>query len=303
MTERDDDEGPVFDIDIEYTYRVADTDYRGKRVRYYKLWDDRWVSEFVQQHPPETQLPVYYDPANPSDAVLIQEPDGGLLWMAMFLLPFNLVMVALPAIVITVAWRGGKSGGPPFVLFEKAEKTHVRWGGSEPAVAAFFTLLVGAFVTAVCIALCVGACPSVETMAIAWVVLLSISFLVTLRVWRLEAAGKYDLVLDHRAGTLTLPIMSRTPVTIPLSAITSVEVTVVRNEKENTTRFAPTVWWCDPDGKLHDGQVAVWDSDEEAQMLVAWIGFTTGCQVSPEQKRDGLESSPCEEPRRQRLEH
>jgi hypothetical protein len=269
--EESSDDGTSYDIDIEYVYSVADQEYRGTRVRYDKLWGGRWVSQFVKAHPPQTQITVYYDSADPAEAVLIREMGGGPLWMAMFAVPFNVAMLGCFAFFI-IAFRHRKWPADllPYVVIERGAARHIRLAPHSAAIAGLGCLFLTAFLV-IPIGLCCRMPPSVEVMAIAWVIVLGLPIWICFDAACRNAAGEYDVVLDSRGETLALPRrLVGSDVVVPFSAVVSVDVVAVP-DKENGMQYAPTVRWRAEDGELRESRLATWSSEEHAEQLVALL--------------------------------
>lgn len=84
----------VYGFQIAYVYRVNDKEFEGSQRRY---GFDRWHSlqfpdEFVRSHPRGKKVEVYFNPVDPSDAVLVRGLEGVDLFCPLFLLPFNIVL-------------------------------------------------------------------------------------------------------------------------------------------------------------------------------------------------------------------
>src|SRR4051812_47775289 len=89
------DEGTSYEVAADYTYRVGGQQYTSDRVRHLSMWGRGSATRFEQDHPPGSPVTIYYDPADPADAVLVPGVGGPELFQLLFLLPFNAVMVAL----------------------------------------------------------------------------------------------------------------------------------------------------------------------------------------------------------------
>jgi hypothetical protein len=91
-----DTDGPsTYRPKLRYTYSVAGKDYVGDRYRYGRWATSAgWATQIVASHPVGARVEVHYAPADPSDAVLKVGVEGMDLFLAMFLLPFNLVSLA-----------------------------------------------------------------------------------------------------------------------------------------------------------------------------------------------------------------
>jgi len=90
------EDGPTYRPNLKYTYHVADREYQGNKYRYGQ-WSsgDQTAQRIVAEHPVGTEVVVYHNPNNPSDAILRVGLEGCDLFAAMFMLPFNLVMFGI----------------------------------------------------------------------------------------------------------------------------------------------------------------------------------------------------------------
>lgn len=83
---------------VRYRYAVDGREFHGGRYRYGMFGtNDRSWHRVQSELPPGTPVTVYYDPADPAEATLTRGPQGMDLFLANFLVPFNLIAVALPA--------------------------------------------------------------------------------------------------------------------------------------------------------------------------------------------------------------
>lgn len=77
---------------VTYTYSVDGRELKGTRFRTNIVGSNTGTAErHAAAFPVGKEVPVYYDPANPSDAVLVKGPIGSDLLALWFLLPFNVV--------------------------------------------------------------------------------------------------------------------------------------------------------------------------------------------------------------------
>ena len=88
--------GTSYRPDIHYVYSVNGQTYEGTQYRYSTMaTPDNRAANIVQQHPVASAVTVYYNPRNPSDAVLLRGIEGMDLMALMFLTPFNAVMLGI----------------------------------------------------------------------------------------------------------------------------------------------------------------------------------------------------------------
>jgi hypothetical protein len=67
--------------DIEYTYRIKQTEYRGNQVSAGGLRVGGMAGQWVGRYPVGKQVPVHYDPKDPSVAVLEPGLPSGVQWI------------------------------------------------------------------------------------------------------------------------------------------------------------------------------------------------------------------------------
>jgi Protein of unknown function (DUF3592) len=282
VTEEPSDEGTSYGVRAEYTYRIGDQPYVANRVRHLEMWGRSTAIGFVGGHPPGSSVTVYYDPADPADAVLIPGVGGPELFYLMFLAPFNLIMFGL-------AFGVGQAlvfGDPPVPewprgvqFFKRHDEARVRVIKTTPATAAAAVFAGGTFFGTFAVAFAAGMPPAAVVMIVAWLAILgATAFAYWRRICRI-AARKDDLVIDGRRKRLTLPqTFGRTgPVVVSVADVLAVEVDVVTTNDEHghLVRYAPTVRWRDAASEPREGRLAEWEHREHAERLVEWIRSRT----------------------------
>ena len=78
---------------LAYEYAVGGRLYRAKRVAFYRRYTGQWAQELAARYPVGTQVQVYYDPAEPAEAVI----DRNI--RALWLLPILALVCAALAFV------------------------------------------------------------------------------------------------------------------------------------------------------------------------------------------------------------
>jgi hypothetical protein len=278
-------EGTTYDLVIEYTYDVQNQGYTSDRVRYLKLWDRAWVSHFVADHPVNSLVTVSYDPEEPAQAVLLPGLGGQELFLPLFLLPFNLIMIWLWCAPLTTWFFGGTGCRSGVRTIEKPEEVRVRLPKTAPALAGFGILTAGCFVGVFVAFCCAGMPPSVAVMVLLWSIVLGSGGLVYLLLAIRVTSGKADLVINQCQRTLTLPqtFGRKEPVVVPLGNLLAIPVVAVRPKDKEGRRplYAPTVRWRDTSGASKDEKLAEWGDKEQAERLAAWIAWRTGLASPP----------------------
>jgi hypothetical protein len=91
VTEPDED-GTTYSITVSYDYIVDGVRHTGKRIGFAGVCFGRKeeAEAAVQRYPVNANVPVYYDPESPADAVLSRESPGFMLFLA---IAFGIVML------------------------------------------------------------------------------------------------------------------------------------------------------------------------------------------------------------------
>jgi hypothetical protein len=177
---------------LRYTYSVAGKGYLGDRYRYGRWATSAgWAEQIVASHPVGSRVEIHYAPADPSDAVLRVGVEGMDLFLAMFLLPFNLV-----ALAFCIALGRAFSHRPHPPLFGRAEFS--RGGVAVPGwfspwrplytggVMAGVLALIGTFG----IGFTFGGAPPLPVMVVTWGVILGGGTLGLVLHWRRAPPGR-----------------------------------------------------------------------------------------------------------------
>ena len=244
-------------------------EYRGTRIRYYKLWHQKGVYDFIELHPAGKKVTVYYDPANPEEAVLLNGVDGGPLFMAMFLMPFNCGgLIALYLLIYY--WRG--STRLPFMILENDGEIRVRQ--SVGIMAVFGIALFSSCILVACfVACCGGMPPSFGGMLTAWSVVAACSMFVCINIAWLKANGYYDVVFDRIEKTLTISPswVEGGPVVIAIGDIVAVDI--ADEQDEAGVEYFAVVHWRNPTGELHESKLPKWSSKADVQLLATTLNL------------------------------
>jgi hypothetical protein len=287
VTEDAGEDGPTYGIDVEYAYQVAGQPYTSDRVRDLPMWGRGSAMRFADDHPPGSRVTVFYDPDDPSDAVLEPGVGGAELFQLLFLLPFNVIMLGLGLGLGRAAIFGEPPAGdwPPGVrFFETGDELRVRFVKTTPAAAALAVLMGGGFFGAFGVALGAGMPPPAAAVIAVWLLILGGAAFAYRRVSRRIASGKGDLVIDRAGRTLTLPqsFGRAEPLTMPFADVLAVEVLVIETKDEDghLVRYAPAVRWRDG-GHVGEDKLVEWAVREQADRLAAWVADRSGVPASP----------------------
>lgn len=274
----DGDDGPTYRPNIKYKYTVAGKEYQGDRYRYGQ-WSSggRSAHRIVASHPVAAQVEVYYSPDDPTDSVLTAGLEGMDLFFAMFMLPFNLVMLGF-WIAIGGSIRQRLFASPAGGAKVRDDGRYVRvrltlWNPLFSGAAAAGGL---AFAGTFLVAFGFGADPSLATMLVAWGIILGGGVAVWLYgCWR-QAGGGSDLILDEFRQCMTLPPTQgrEEEVVIPFDKVAAIEVETIEkpgSEGGVSRSYLPTVVFTDSDGSQRREPIAKWPLEDRAQGLASWL--------------------------------
>jgi hypothetical protein len=246
---------------LGYRYLLDGRQYSGDRYDYNSTWwSDAHAHRIVVANPLGRRVDVHYDPRNPADAVLHAGIAGDDLFKILFLVPLNIVMLALASAIAGAIYRGivrPPAGGAK--TWTDGRCIHVRLPGWHPLMAA------GAVAVALSVTgLIVFGTSLVESTPPALLALLGAMLAGGAGVYiYLEgkvARGDCDLVIDAADGAVLLPrtMGRRSTASVPIEYITAVELDQIENRDSDgvtSYRFAP---------------VLVLDGGERREKLVAW---------------------------------
>lgn len=285
VTHHDDSDGTTHGVRITYSYKVAGREYTGDRFRYDKSssTDSAWAYHAVSEHPVGSSTTVYYDPLAPENAVLSTGLAGSDLFMAMFMTPFNTVMLGFWWFGwnrLIRRWRKPIAGG---VKVRRAlRQTRAQLTEFSPLATTLATVALLAFLSIFVICIGFGGFhPSLRVVSVTWVIILTGGVLAGIWHWKSILAGKYDLVLDDLNGSIGLPMTCgrKTRKTFPLREIHAAFVdTIERRDSEGGTSYTyiPTLRLDALDGPTE--KLAEWHDAERAQDFVVWLNERLGAQ-------------------------
>jgi hypothetical protein len=235
------------------------------------------AKRFVDAHPPGREVTVYYHPRDPGDSVLTTGIEGMDLFMALFLTPFNLVMLALwgwQGRTILSRFRPPEAGGVPILRREYG--VHLRLPRFPPLGCAAAAGGAVAFAGIFAIAFGFGMGESIGPVLVVWGLVLGTFVVVYLRRRFRAGEGLDDLIIDleHQEFSLPQTYGRDGTETYPLDWIddATVKTRVQRGSKGSTsTSFLPTLNFTDAGGNQHEETLGEWASEAAAQGLVDWL--------------------------------
>jgi hypothetical protein len=267
----------TYDLNIRYRYVVDDKIFESGRYRYsssFSSWNARWAEEAVATRRVGSEIPVFYNPADPRDAVLSPGLGGEDLFLLLFLTPFN--MITLGIFYATAAslrnWISPQPAGGVKILL-RPPQLRVRlpkaspWG-ALPVVTAL------AFVSIIPVALLFGGHPSLRTMEVVWLLLIATGAAIFARRWIRIRSGAEDLVIDENSNRIFLPLTwgRKEPVAIERSevqGITVEKIALTQNQGRTMFKFAPTLHFRGQAGGA--AKLAEWADETRANAFVTWL--------------------------------
>jgi hypothetical protein len=269
----------AYSPNIRFSYEVDGKPYEGNRYRYGQMATaDKSAALTVAQYPAGAAVTVYYRPSDPNESLLRPGVMGCDLFVLLFMLPFNVVM-------LFIWWAFGNqlilrrvkrtAGGARVV--DDGFQVRVRLAVFTPVMAAAVTTCVLGFCAIFIVLLTVGSNPSLEFMFGVWCTLLVAGLLAGIKRAMRLAAGDLDLVIDNMEKTVRLPrgMGRKDVVTVPIANITGVGVETTSKqgaEGETTYRYAPTIFYSTSDGSKFKVPLVEWFDESRARDLASWIG-------------------------------
>jgi hypothetical protein len=225
----DSEGGTTHGVRFEYTYSVNGTSYTGTRYTFdgESSSDSQWARDAVAEFPAGAERTCYYDPQNPSRAVLARGLHGSDITHLMFITPFNVVAGFFIAYPIWM-WRERRK--PMMVEPRFADRLHGREGYAlnqcgpilSFSVLFFLTSFVGIFAV-----VCTGGFhPTMAKVVTIWGAGFAIAVGISAYLQMKTRSGRYDLVFDQNARTITVPAVQKRKVveTIPMAEVQKFDV-------------------------------------------------------------------------------
>lgn len=271
------EDGPTYRPNLKYKYHVADREYQGSQYRYGQ-WSsgDRNAQRIAIEYPVGREVVVYHNPNNPSDAVLIVGMEGCDLFLAMFILPFNLVMLGTwIAAGASVYQRLARPPAGGVKIWDDGFRVRLRLSLIRPlyvgATAAGGLAFAGVFI----VGFAFGFNPSMPIMLSTWGLILGGGAGTYLYQHGKLSRGHFDLVIDDIAQTLSLPRTKdrQTETVVPIRCITSVEVQQIekRTSDGNVHSYVPVLVFADETGPVRREKLIEWWDQARAEELAAWL--------------------------------
>lgn len=203
-----DSDGTTYRAEIHFEYTVDEERYEGDNYRPFVIGssDSSEARRAVKNYPVGKEVIVYYHPDVPERSVLERNITAMELFIPLFLMPFNMVMLFLwgstCARFLPRSDAADTVGG--YRLRDDGLRQQIRLDASSPFMAAMVTFGVCAFASIFIVAFLVGF-ESVAAVKAVWIILLGIAGMVYLTKTFSRLRGNSDLVIDESRGVVRLP--------------------------------------------------------------------------------------------------
>jgi len=280
IASHDDGDGTTYSAEIEYEYEVGGRRYESDRIRFagFTSTSDRdFVERTVSRAPVGGSVPVYYNPEDPSEAVLTSGVAGEDFFIILFLTPFNVIMLGLWMLggeAVSYALRRPPAGGAP--IMRRGERVHVRLPRISPTFAAGLVALLISFVSIFIVGFLIGSDPSPTAISIVWAcILLPAGTVYCWKQYRI-GSGTKDLIIDRGESMVSLPLTfgRKEDVIVPLDRVRGVELERLEHRGKGETvsyTWAPALVFVDAAGARQEARIAEWHNEARATALAEWL--------------------------------
>jgi len=198
----DSEGGTSYTPEVKYAFQVGGVKYNSDRISYlFVSSSSKAANDVLARFPVGKPTTVYYNPASPGDSVLLRGIDGMGLFVGIFFLPFNVIML--------VMWYGMFSHLGP----GKPIRRWLHFQSRDDGLAARLTIyttpplvafLIGAGAAGFCLSFVIGfgmtVWPVMWLAVPGWIVVLVVSML----SWRAALGWARRLEVDRLTGKMTI---------------------------------------------------------------------------------------------------
>lgn len=280
-----DSEGSSYQPVVRYSYQVLGLSFEGDKLYAgnRSSFGSRRAHRIANAYPAGKEATAFVNSERPAEAVLIQGFQGDELFGALFMTPFNLIMLGLWAAYIhekRTAKHPPIAGG--VTLLRKGQAIHARLVNFSAGVAALLALGIAASAAIFPVAFTAGAHAPPQVIVPVWGVVLAIAAGTYVRRKRIENSGVADLVLDCANRQLTLPLNCgrKSPMQLPWEAVTDIavnEVWPVNRDSDSSADYYPTLMLTGDRAEC----LVKWTDREQAEQFVAWLREQLGVGSVP----------------------
>jgi hypothetical protein len=229
------------------------------------------VEALARRYAVGTPVTVFHSPDDPARSLLEPGVTGGDLFLMMFLLPFNLVMVGTAVSMLR------RREEPPLVSPERRQggRLCVSLNDTSPVLAAGYGAGGSALACGFIVGIPSGFNPSLPGALLTWAVVVGASVYALLWKRARLASGHYELVLDPRARRLSLPALldrkERRDLAWDEVQDITVETHTRRTSKGPQTTYRPTLLLTGGAPSRRQEALVDWSDLDRAEALVAWL--------------------------------
>jgi hypothetical protein len=291
------DDTMTYRAEIHYAYTAEGRRYTSRQYRYGQMSSsDNHADKVQAAHPAGSEVMVYYNPNNPADAVLVRGLEGIDLFFALFMMPFNLIMLTgwvMMAGAIRNRAQRPVAGGIPVI--EAGNLIRVRVQNQSPLATTALVAGVIAFISIFIVGFTFGFHPPLFVACIPWIIILVASVKTWRNVSQKNQQGEGDLLIDRVRQMISftsLPdpdevqtqdlrrliwqLQNAAPqsrISISHSEITAIEIrqdSRTDSDGDVTYSYAPMIHWRSH-GELRKSCLAVWSDKEQTEAFVVWL--------------------------------
>ncbi|MFP2926968.1 DUF3592 domain-containing protein [Pyxidicoccus sp. 3LG] len=261
----------TYKLAVRYSYSVDGRLHEGDRHRFsgWSSSSSGAAEALVRRYPVGSSVTVFHAP-DATDSVLERGITGGDLFLLLFLLPFNLVMVGLSL----DALRGRRPEDTAVSPVQKEGRLHVALNVTSPKLAGAYGAGGAGFAALLVVGIPTDFDPPLPVALITWGAVAAAGVYAR---WWMQArvtSGHYDLVLDSRARRLSLPAISGRSARLEV-AWDEVQAVMVETHQVKTSgrvrkTYRPTLELTGEDGPRRELIVDVLEP-ERAEAVAAWL--------------------------------
>lgn len=266
----DSDNGTTYTPIVNYVYTVGGQNHEGNRVSYLVVSSSlNPAQETVNRFPVGQPVTVYYSSANPKDSVLLRGLDGMTLFLAIFLLPFNVIGAGV--------WYAFFSHIGPGKRVRRWLHFRTRDDGLTaqltiysvpPLMAGLVAAAAAAFAMMFVIGFGLNKLPVFWLAIFGWMVVLTAGIV----AWNMSFRWATRLRIDLLAGRLQVDQtnQSRTISTTDVREII-VNETSSKDDEGNMKNSYATALLYDVHGKDSQIEICTWTGEDLAQWVCHWL--------------------------------
>jgi hypothetical protein len=233
----------MFGVNFQYRYVVDGKEYLGSLYTLKATTTSKPRKGLLKKFPVGAEVTCYFDPTEPSRAVLSPGLQGEDLFLAMFCVLLDILIASFAVILVYVWWERHHDMTVRPRLVEKSGKTFRYWMGGMTPLAAFISAYIGLLILVafVVMATSTDLPPSVQWVAGLWIAQIALSTAVAIFFYLRRKSGQQDLIFDLEAATVSLPAMRKRATREILPIATIDQFVVVPAQQEGRTRKKE---WC-----------------------------------------------------------